>query len=356
MEHASSLAAIDRLLGLGADGFVPHGHCYLWQPGVLLLNVGSDFAIFVAYLLISAGLIAFVRRRRDLDYPLLVALFGSFILACGITHLFEVWVVWFPDYWVSGAAKLVTAVVSLVTAFMLYRLMPALLAIPSPSAMAAASRSLSELSTHLQRVQETERAGVARELHDELGGHLTGLSLDLAKLARQLAEGSPEAPATLERARKLVEDTQDIKRRVIESLRPSMLDQLGLAAAIDAYAGGFRQRSELEVDLDLDPDVEFATTDPALDLYRIMQEALTNVAKHARARRVRVRLARENGTVVLSVRDDGRGIASTEDKAGSHGLRGMRHRMLRWGGSVDVSSPPEGGTEVVARMPAAATA
>ena len=114
-------------------GFMPHGHCYLWTPGLLWLQVGSDAMIALAYLCIPALLAYFLRRRTDLPYPWLFAMFGVFILSCGATHLFSIWNVWHADYWAEGWLKALTAVVSLATTIALVPVIPRALALRSPA-------------------------------------------------------------------------------------------------------------------------------------------------------------------------------------------------------------------------------
>ena len=124
------------------NSFIPHGHCYLWKPGLLWLHVVSDSLIAVAYFGISIGLIYLVRKRKDLPFDWIFLLFGTFIIACGSTHLMEVWTLWHPIYWVSGALKALTAAVSLCTAVMLILLLPQILALPSPAELEATNQQL----------------------------------------------------------------------------------------------------------------------------------------------------------------------------------------------------------------------
>jgi len=233
---------------LATSGFIPHGYCFIWQPDILWLTVGSDFMIFLAYVAISLGLLYFVRQRQDLGFKSVFWLFGIFILACGFTHLLDVWTVWRPDFWVAAWIKFATAVASVGTAAMLWPLIPKALAIPSPLRLQLAYAEMAELSSHLQTAREDEKAVLARELHDELGATLTALSMDLYRLHQRLAaERNPMAP-DLEASLAMLKGAVDIKRRVIEDLRPTILDQLGLAAAIDRLAAGFTERTGTPVE------------------------------------------------------------------------------------------------------------
>ncbi len=142
--------------------FIPHGHCYLWQPGLVWLHALSDGLIASAYLSISLGLAYFARRRLDLPYPWLFQLFGAFIVACGMTHAMEIWTLWFPTYWVSGALKAVTAGVSMVAAITLFPVIPLALNLPSRRELAAIALDLEQQvrdrTRSLQQSQERYKA------------------------------------------------------------------------------------------------------------------------------------------------------------------------------------------------------
>lgn len=125
-----------------SDEFMPHGHCYLWQPGIVWLHVLSDAAIAFSYTTIPFTLLYFVRRRRDLPFHWMFLCFGTFIIACGATHLMEIVTLWTPLYWLSGGVKLVTALASLSTAVLFVRLIPRALALPSPEDMRRATAAL----------------------------------------------------------------------------------------------------------------------------------------------------------------------------------------------------------------------
>src|SRR5580700_7192818 len=118
-----------------STGFMPHGMCYQWQPGILALHVIADSLIALAYFSIPFTLLYFVRRRRDLQFTWMFVCFAVFIIACGTTHLMEIWTVWEPVYWLSGAVKAVTALASVPTAILLVRLIPTALLLPSPAAL-----------------------------------------------------------------------------------------------------------------------------------------------------------------------------------------------------------------------------
>ncbi|HEY9617989.1 MAG TPA: PAS domain S-box protein [Microcoleaceae cyanobacterium] len=147
---------------LWSSGFIPHGHCYLWQPGLVGLHVMSDSLIALAYYSIPITLFYFVRKRQDLPFDWIFLLFASFIVACGTTHIMEVWTLWHPMYWLSGAIKSVTAGVSLYTAVSLVSLVPTALALPSPAQLEAANRELEREIAERRRVEATLRESEAR--------------------------------------------------------------------------------------------------------------------------------------------------------------------------------------------------
>src|SRR5204862_4143360 len=127
---------------LSENGFMPHGHCYLWDPGLVKLHVISDFLIAAAYFTIPFTLINFVRRRRDLPFNWMFVLFGIFIISCGLTHLMEIITLTRPVYWLSGWVKAITALSSVPTAILLLPLVPRAVALPSPSQLERANQAL----------------------------------------------------------------------------------------------------------------------------------------------------------------------------------------------------------------------
>ncbi len=209
------------------------------------------------------------------------------------------------------------------------------------------SQALRALSARLQRIREEERSRVAREIHDELGQALTALKLDLSWLAEGLPDGQEPLRAQIHALSRRVEETIRAVRRIATTLRPSLLDDLGLAAALEWQAQEFRVHTGVRLrfastlrDAHLDRDL-------STSVFRIFQEALTNVARHARATCVEVRLLERSGRLLLEVRDDGRGITESElSDREALGLLGMRERALALGGELKVTGSPRRGTEV----------
>jgi PAS domain S-box-containing protein len=482
---------------LFGTGFMPHGHCYRWDPAVLWLHVGSDAVIALAYYSIPLTLARFARHRPDLGLPSVIAGFVAFIFACGTTHVLAIWTVWQPAYGLEGIVKALTAVVSIATAVGLVRMLPAALALPSPRALEAANAALAAeverrrhaeeryrtllesapdgmviadaggritfanaqtealfgipraelvgqtietlipeaqrgsheahrtaflreprlrpmgaglelrgrrrdgsefpveislsplrtehgtlvtaairditvrqraeqtvreyavrlegLSRQLLTAQEWERRTIAHELHDEIGQSLTALKLILGGCRDRL--DTPMLDESLALVDELLQQVRELSR----GLRPSMLDDFGLAPALrwfvdrQAQRTGFVGHVEAEgLDRRFGPEVEVAC-------FRVVQEAVTNVMRHAAARHVTVKLRLADDVITIRVRDDGVGmdVAQARHRAlrgVSMGILGMEDRVSLLGGRFAITSTVGTGTEVAASIPLAAVA
>ena len=220
----------------------------------------------------------------------------------------------------------------------------------------ARTDQLAILSRHLIRVSEEEKARLARELHDEMGANLTAIGMHLATVGDQLKASHPAQADALARARATLVETVQMKRRIVEDLRPSLLDNLGLAAALQSYGDDFGRATGVDCEVLVDGRVDDAGPMQSIALFRITQEALNNVAKYARARHVVVHLAREGEAFVLEIADDGVGIPpDAMRRPKSHGLLGMRERALLLGGTLRVGRGVNGiGTAVHACVPVSA--
>jgi signal transduction histidine kinase len=212
------------------------------------------------------------------------------------------------------------------------------------------SRELASLAAFLQTHYEREKARLARELHDELGGILTPAKMDLSWLEARKG-GDEQYRHRLARLSALIDQGIDLKRRVIEELRPSLLDHLGLAAAVqwfvDETCGAAKIESRVTVSKleRLSPDLEIA-------LYRIVQESVLNAVRHSKATLVELLVERTDDGVRIGVRDNGVGIPDLDRaRTSSHGLVGMTHRMRAINGTLDISSRKGEGTHVTAFLP-----
>ncbi|SNS62043.1 PAS domain S-box-containing protein [Noviherbaspirillum humi] len=215
---------------------------------------------------------------------------------------------------------------------------------------------LAELSAHIQTVKENERTRIAREIHDDLGGNLTAIKMAMTLLARRLSPEDAELAEKASYVNSLIDRTIEAVHRITVDLRPGILD-FGIVAAIDWQAKEFEKHAGIPCSFTCNKkDIELHN-DQATALFRIFQEALTNIGKHAQASEVRVKLARTNRGVHLEVCDNGRGIATTDRlKPKSFGIRGMAERASALGGSLTVGSAPGGGCMVSLRIPLAARA
>lgn len=211
---------------------------------------------------------------------------------------------------------------------------------------------LTQLALRIEAIREEERTDVAREIHDVLGQALTAIQLDLNWVRDRARDGQELDEERLVSMIKLLDETMDAGRRLSARLRPTVLDDLGLKAALDWQVREFAQRTGLSCRLSILP--EDLVPDDARDtaLFRILQEALTNVTRHAKSKRVTVRLDRDGDSLRLTVRDDGRGIRPAEiDADASLGLIGMRERADALGGRFTVTPAEGGGTMVTASIP-----
>ncbi|HRO82878.1 MAG TPA: histidine kinase [Alicycliphilus denitrificans] len=215
--------------------------------------------------------------------------------------------------------------------------------------LADSQQRLADLAEHLQTSIEEERAAIAREIHDDIGGALAAVRFDLAWLARHSQDDGQRTHAAS--ATEMLQHAIDASQRLMMNLRPPVLDQ-GLVAAVRWLAESFERRTRVPVRVSASR--EAMDMPPALQLvaYRTAQEALTNVHKHAQARRVHIDLSDHEGVLTLEVSDDGRGIAPEMlQKPRSFGLRGLQERARRAGGWLDISSRPGQGTSVIMSVP-----
>ena len=233
--------------------------------------------------------------------------------------------------------------------------------VEAENALKASRQELRELSANLQSVREDEKTRIARELHDDLGQQLTALKMDLSAAEQSLAE-TPSAPepviAQLRGMRRLIDSTVGSVRRIAADLRPVMLDDLGLLPAIDWLLNDYNTRYGIEIERRIEPGKTVFSRNGATTLFRVMQEALTNVVRHAEATRVSISLACEDGECVVRIADNGRGARDAQATEGhgekSFGLLGIRERVHVLGGSVSIETAPDRGFALTARIPLAA--
>jgi len=208
-----------------------------------------------------------------------------------------------------------------------------------------------KLHTWLEAAREEERVRIARELHDELGGMLMVLKLNIDGLKASRARPLSHVTSSIEKMGALVEETIEVMRRLIGQLRPPALDQLGLPGAIKLHIRQFQEQTGLPCLLAMADD-EFAL-DPArsVAVFRVLQESLTNVAKHASASTVRIMVRKTDNGLLLQVQDDGKGFDPRVCKNRAFGLSGIHERASLAGGRASIQSSPGKGSKVVLRVP-----
>jgi signal transduction histidine kinase len=216
------------------------------------------------------------------------------------------------------------------------------------------TRELVELSTHLQSLAEREKASLARELHDELGGLLVGARMDISWAEQHLGASEFDMKHRLNRVQQNLSAGIDLKRRIIEELRPTLLDNVGFLAALRWQMKETCARAGFKCNEYFPDEEPKFTADAAIALFRIAQEAFTNLTKHSGAKTVDVTLDIDDDTVVFRITDDGKGFSDAGSASGVHVLASMRHRVRALGGTLDVSSSPSGGALDV-RIPASRT-
>ena len=223
------------------------------------------------------------------------------------------------------------------------------------SMVALRTEQLSVLSRHLISVSEKEKERLARELHDEMGANLTAINIDIHAVASRLRAREPQLADMLERARSTLLNTVELKRRIVEDLRPSMLDNLGLSMSLQSYCGDFGRVTGLDCEALIEGDIDAAGPMLSIAVFRIVQESLNNIAKYAQAKQVTLHVAREGEQLALEILDDGIGIDAAQlAKPKSHGLLGMRERALLLGGSLTIRRGINGrGTCIEALIPLA---
>jgi len=215
----------------------------------------------------------------------------------------------------------------------------------------SSEENLRALAAHLQSVREEERIHIAREIHDELGQALTGLKFDIGKLAKTACRDDPETGEKIAGLSQNIDRIINSVRRIASGLRPEVLDEIGLAAAIEWQAREFQRRTGVRCTVEIEPGFGDPDKERSTALFRIFQELLTNVARHANATRVNARLADDHG-LSLVVEDNGRGVRSEELEGNkSLGFLGLKERVLAFGGSIDVRGEEGKGTKVSVLIP-----
>jgi len=210
-----------------------------------------------------------------------------------------------------------------------------------------------DLASRIQRVQDEERRGIARELHDSVGQLLAAITMNLAALRKEATTLSPSHSALLDDSAVMVSQVSKEIRTISHLLHPPLLDVAGLSSAIRWYVDGFSQRSRIKVDVQLPSDLGRLSTDVEIAVFRMVQECLTNVYRHSGGDSCSLELTRQENGLQIIIRDSGRGMPKPIQGTTSSGvgIRGMHERLVQLGGTLDINST-ETGTTVIAWLPA----
>jgi signal transduction histidine kinase len=297
-----------------SEGFMPHGHCYQWQPGIVWLHVGSDALIALAYITIPFTLAYFVNKRRDLPFNWMFLCFGLFIVSCGATHLMEIWTLWVPSYWLSGFIKAITAAASVPTAVLLVRLVPQALALPSPEQLRLSNESLRRALSQVEEASRDLEAfsySVAHDLRAPLRG-IDGFSQALIEdHAEALGEDGKrylgKVRAAAQRMGELIEGLLKLAHVTRGELRRTPMDLSAVASGV-AQALAERQPDRrvawaIEAGLSANGDENLV----AIALENLIGNAWKFTAKRESAR-IEVGASERDGERVFFVRDNGAGF------------------------------------------------
>lgn len=215
-----------------------------------------------------------------------------------------------------------------------------------------AEAAMRKLSNQLVQTQEEERRSISRELHDEVGQMLTGLRMELRTLRRMHGASREQFETRLDQTKSLLDRTLQSVRDIAMGLRPSMLDDLGLGPALEWQGRDFSRRYDIPVTVTVDAALDNLPDRYRTNIFRIVQEALTNCAKHAKASNIRIALLDDNGSVRLTIDDDGVGMNTTAPRKGGLGLMGIQERVRELGGVLSVQSSDMQGTSLSVEIPA----
>ena len=363
---------------LSSNGFMSHGYCYMWRPGLVWLHVVSDVLIALAYFSIPFTLIYFIRKRRDVPFNWIFVCFGLFIFACGTTHVMEIWTLWHATYWLSGAVKTITALSSVPTAVLLIQLVPQALELPSPKALRLeidertsaqeallaeiaerkqtqeklrrSEEELHNLAGRLITVQEDERKRIARDLHDDFEQRLALHCIDLDLQRHSLPVGSDMA-RELARLRSEAEKLTLEVRQIAHGLHHPQL-ALGLRHGAASFCREFSEQHGIAVEFLDEGTLAQIPATVSIVLFRVLQEALSNVVKHSGADRVAVFFSVGGDQALVRVTDHGRGFDTKGVQSdGGLGLISIRERLRLVRGTMRVTSSPGRGAEIEAVVP-----
>ncbi|MBD2355054.1 response regulator [Tolypothrix sp. FACHB-123] len=326
-------------------GFVPHGHCYFWNTGLVWLHIISDATIALAYYSIPLLLIYFISQRKDVPFNGVFLLFGAFIIACGTGHLMEIWTLWHPDYWVSGTIKALTAIISIYTAFALFNLMPQALALPSPAQLEVINQTLlkeiierKRVEQELRQAEETAKnaskakseflANMSHELRTPLNGILgyTQILQRTEHLSEKASKGIGVIYQCGSHLLTLINDVLDLSKIEARKLELNPID-FYLPAFLDSVSEICRIRAEQKVigfNLQIDEDLPTGIRADEKRLRQVLINLLGNAIKFTQqgsvSFKVKVinKISHGQGEIIYKIRfeivDTGTGITPEQAK------------------------------------------
>ncbi|HJV52377.1 MAG TPA: sensor histidine kinase [Noviherbaspirillum sp.] len=355
-----------------SGGFAAQDTGHMWMSALAWAYLASDAVIALAFYVLTAGLLYLVCRRERLRYKWMFLLFSVFFFVCGTSHLVSGWILSHPGPWLGAAVRIVTGVVAVTTAGLLWWLIPKILRLPTSAqlrklitqleheiternhveeALRQSQETLRELAAYQEKIREDERKRIAREIHDELGQNLLALRLDVSMLHARAGERHPQLRRRAELALEYIDTTMKSIRTIMNNLRPSVLD-LGLQAAIEWQVSQFERRNGIPCDVRIDDDGVQLDDEHATAIFRILQESLTNIGRHARATAVRIALYCDCRQLTLVIEDNGVGMFPGDRRKSRHfGLIGIQERASMLGGELDIESMPGQGTVLRLTLP-----
>jgi signal transduction histidine kinase len=358
------------------QAFIPYGNGFQGVPSILWLHAISNALIFLSCYSLSLALLYLVRKRPGTRFYRLIVLFSILIFIGGTIHLLSIWTIWQPDYRLDAMMKILTALVLSVTAVMLWPMIFRAISKPSRTtaqlhstidqlehevaerrraeeALQKSKEQLRLLAAYQEQVKEDERKRIAREIHDELGQNLMALRIDVSILQARTSDSHPILNERVRSALTHIDASIKAVRNIINNLRPSVLD-LGLPAAIEWQVNEFERRTGIACELAIEGDQVDANLDDhrATALFRILQESLTNVARHAQASLVQIKLHRNGAKFCMKIADNGVGLfPGCRRKPNSFGLLGIGERITALAGEFTVDSIPGNGTVLEISIP-----
>jgi signal transduction histidine kinase len=353
-------------------GFTPQGNGYLWAPELMWMYLISDATIGIAFYSISAALVYFVSTRINIQFNWIYVMFAIFIFAAGTIHFIKIWTIWHPVYWLDAGVRSIAAVASIATAILLWPLIRKAAPLPgtdrlhevinqleheiaerrnAEGALRQSQATLRELAAYQERIREDERKRIAREVHDELGQNMLALRLDVAMLHARAGDRHPLLRERSAAALEHIDTTMKSIRTIMNNLRPPVLD-LGLQAAIDWQVKQFERRNGIPCELAMNDDGPEVADAQATAVFRILQESLNNIGRHARATQVCIELRIDDKQLWMSIQDNGIGMyPSDRRKVRRFGLIGMQERVAMLGGELRIDSKPGQGTLLQMSIP-----